>query len=88
MQRGIDVSGRNVPPAILNNLGLLELDANHPQIALELFEKALSYHQLNELNHQQQVGSAISVDGLDVGIVMERNIKKAKDKLLSNSMIL
>ncbi len=83
MRDGIEKSGDAVPAALLNNLGLLELETGRYSEALELFEQALSRHLLSSQldTSNGSYAKAISPDGSSVVNVMNRNIQRAKSFL-------
>jgi len=91
MRMGIEQGGEVVPAALLNNLGLLELETGRYNEALALFEEALSRHQLSSssdasvsnTSHGSSHAKAISPDGSSVVVVMRRNIERAKALLAS-----
>ena len=91
MREGIERSGDDVPAALLNNLGLLELETGRYSEALGLFEEALARHLVSSSSPSQQqqqrdtsnesYAKAISPDGNSVVTVMNRNIQRAKSFL-------
>ena len=90
MQRGIAYSGVWVPPALYNNLGLLELNAGNFEVSLELFKKALEMHNI-ETNSlvgvdSSSTGSSVSADGSQVESVILNNIQRAEDGLHRSSL--
>ena len=92
MREGMERSGDDVPAALLNNLGLLEMETGRYSEALGLFEEALARHLVSSSSspsqQQQQrdksnesYAKAISPDGNSVVTVMNRNIQRAKSFL-------
>jgi len=81
MRKGIERSGDEVPAALLNNLGLLELETGRYSEALSLFEEALSRHMSSIDVSNGSHAKAISPDGSSVITVMNRNIHRAKSFL-------
>lgn len=91
MREGIERSGDDVPAALLNNLGLLEMETGRYSEALGLFEEAMARHLVSSSSpssQQQQrdksnesYAKAISPDGNSVVTVMNRNIQRAKSFL-------
>jgi tetratricopeptide (TPR) repeat protein len=84
MKAGIVQSGESVPPALLNNLGLLELGEGNFRVALNLFEQALHRYTLElAMAGGGGVGESVATNGeVDVAQIIKGNIKKAQEKLV------
>ena len=71
-----------VPPAaLLNNLGLLELDEKNYQIALFLFEKAASIEMSASATEHSEMKSS---DGNQVSEIIRKNILRAEEGIKSS----
>ena len=71
-----------VPPAaLLNNLGLLELDEKNYQIALFLFEKAASIEMSASATEHSEMKSS---DGNQVRDIIRKNILRAEEGIKSS----
>jgi tetratricopeptide (TPR) repeat protein len=81
MRLGIQYSGENVPPALYNNLGLLELNAGNFRDALGLFEQALSVHVREIETTGGSAGSSVGSDGGGAEAVIRGNIQRAMNGL-------
>jgi tetratricopeptide (TPR) repeat protein len=76
MRDGIQYSGDTAPPALYNNLGLLELNTGNFTVALGLFEQAL-----RALTHEQTVvdgGEYVGSNGASAEAVIRANIERAQ----------
>ncbi|KAJ1419883.1 hypothetical protein B484DRAFT_453258 [Ochromonadaceae sp. CCMP2298] len=85
MQQGIEKSDL-IPPALLNNLGLLELDEGNFAIALDLFQRAQHRHTLETtmaagVGAGVVAGESVSTDGQSVSDVIRNNIRRAENGL-------
>jgi tetratricopeptide (TPR) repeat protein len=81
MRQGIEYSGQSVPPALLNNLGLLELNAGNFREALVLFERALAEHVREMQDMGGGEGNSVGADGGGAEAVIRGNIQRARGGL-------
>lgn len=80
MRDGIKYSGSNVPPALLNNLGLLELNVGNFKVALGHFHQALHMLILST-TLSGAVGDSVGVDGTGAEAIIKENIWRAEKGL-------
>ena len=78
-QLAIEHSGPNVPPALLNNLGLLELNTNNYAAALDRFQQALQ-QLFVEMSVDSGGGQSVSAHG-SAEETIRNNIRRAQDGL-------
>lgn len=76
MQEAIKYSGDQVPPALLNNLGLLELNVGNFRVALDHFQQAM--HMLVLSNAMSGVGNSVALDGSGAEAIIKENIRRAE----------
>jgi tetratricopeptide (TPR) repeat protein len=77
MRLGIQYSAGSVPPALYNNLGLLELNAGNFRDALGLFEQALAAHVRDIQVMGSGEGNSVGADGGGAEAVIRGNIQRA-----------
>ena len=77
MQRAVTQAGEHVPSALLNNLGLLELNEGNFGTALDLFQRALWIFQNEESGGHPQLSS----ESAGVGATISANINRAEVSL-------
>jgi tetratricopeptide (TPR) repeat protein len=80
MNTGLSVMGSAVPPALLNNLGLLELEQGNYERSLELFRYALERNQDLSSSVEGTIGG-----GKNVVDVINSNILRAESGMVERS---
>jgi tetratricopeptide (TPR) repeat protein len=80
MQQGID---DGAPAALLNNLGLLELDEGNFSAAITLLEQAAA--QLTRISGASAIAEMRAPDGGDVVALIQNNIARARQGMINQA---